>query len=421
MKTKKNILFIYREASKYNVKYLLLAAKQMGHQVTLVHEKASLKGFEFIDHSLVTDLDNQKQAVEVILDFHRKHPVDGILHYEDVCQVLAARVAQALGLPFNSVDTAARVSDKFLMKQCFQEHNIPCAKIERIAGVEELKRIYIENGGPLVIKPVSSMGSIGVVKISNPDEAANVMAQARTDVTREDAAQDFVVEEYLDGPEVSVESIVYKGEIHHLAVTDKLTGAEPYFVEIGHTIPSRQPPGMQEDIKHLCTRGLKALGVRLGGAHSEVKITSRGLRIGEIHARLGGGMLPQLVRMATGIDMVGAAIKIALGDEPALKAKWSKAAGIRFLNPPCACAAFRIEGEKELGQVPGVCLFQKLDYRSSENLVYPPRSNRSRVGQFLVIGKDPQEVQTRADQALKMLTVVPIKQEQPLAKARAKE
>lgn len=130
--------------------------------------------------------------------------------------------------------------------------------------------------------------------------------------------------------------IVYKGKVHILAITDKLTTGAPYFVEMGHSQPSRLPEKDLLKIRDLTSRAIKAVGIENGPAHVEVMQTKQGPKMIELGARMGGDCITtHLVPLSTGIDMVKATIDIALGIEPDIIPKFSKGSAIRFFKVPC--------------------------------------------------------------------------------------
>ena len=144
-----------------------------------------------------------------------------------------------------------------------------------------------------------------------------------------------MLEQFIEGPEFSVEIIVWNGEINVLTVTDKKTTEAPYFVELGHNQPSVFPSNIVADIKSAAVTGVKALEVNNCACHAEIKVQDGKAYIMEIGARLGGDFIStELTHLSTGIDMVAAAINCALGIEPSLESIDTKqAVCIRYFCP----------------------------------------------------------------------------------------
>ena len=142
-----------------------------------------------------------------------------------------------------------------------------------------------------------------------------------------------LVEEYMTGREVSVETMSINGQVHVLAITDKLTTGPPYFVEMGHSQPAQFNIKTTERIKKVATDAILALGIENGPSHTEIIVTEEEPKIVEVGARLGGDCITtHLVPLSTGIDMVECCIKIAMKEKPALDARFNKASSIRYFN-----------------------------------------------------------------------------------------
>ena len=144
-----------------------------------------------------------------------------------------------------------------------------------------------------------------------------------------------MIEQFVEGPEFSVEIIVWNGLVNVLQVTDKKTTDAPYFVELGHNQPSLFPHEIVEKVKDAAVRGVKALGLNDCAAHAEVKVQDGKAYLMEIGARLGGDFIStELTHLSSGIDMVGAAIDVALGIEPDLTPKTKpQGVAIRYFTP----------------------------------------------------------------------------------------
>jgi biotin carboxylase len=163
-----------------------------------------------------------------------------------------------------------------------------------------------------------------------------------------------IIEEYMRGPEVSVEVVTIDGEPHVLQVTDKLTTGAPHFVEMGHSQPSRLAESDLAKIRDLASRAVKAVGIKNGPAHVEIILTENGPKMVELGARMGGDCITtHLVPLSTGIDMIEATIRIACGEKPDITPKFEKGSAIRFLDAPHGTIS-SIEGIDEAEKIDGV-------------------------------------------------------------------
>ena len=180
------------------------------------------------------------------------------------------------------------------------------------------------------MKPTDRSGSRGVMKIEALSELSVAVERARN----ESFTQQAIIEEYVSGVEVSVESISWQGEHYILAITDKVTTGEPYFVELEHHQPSMLSDDIQERIIKETLKALSALNIKYGASHSEFKITDDGQVYAiEVGARMGGDFIgSDLVKLSTGYDFVKAVIELALGMFVMPKIEQNKYSGIYFLS-----------------------------------------------------------------------------------------
>ena len=166
---------------------------------------------------------------------------------------------------------------------------------------------------PLVIKPCDNMGARGVKKILQPDDLVSAFQEAK----EASISGKLILEEFMQGPELSLDALVFGGRIEITGIADRHIEREPYFVEVGHTLPSNLPEAQQEAVKAFFRQAIRALGINHGAAKGDIKLTSEGPKIVEIAARLSGGwMSAHTYPLSTGVDLMKAAIQVALGETP---------------------------------------------------------------------------------------------------------
>jgi biotin carboxylase len=209
-------------------------------------------------------------------------------------------------------------------------------------------------GRPCIVKPSRNSGSRGVTHIEERHNRSGFI-RAFDRALQESRDPSVVIEEYVEGPEFSVEILSWNGKSTVIAVTDKVTTGTPHFVETGHSQPTRLAPSRNDLVIDAALRGVDALGLDWTAAHAEVKMSERGPLIIEIGARLGGDYITtELVPRSTGIDMVGGAIRLALGEPPDLQPVVPpKAAAIRYLVPEAGTVE-SVCGVDEARAMPGV-------------------------------------------------------------------
>ena len=173
--------------------------------------------------------------------------------------------------------------------------------------------------------------SLGVVRVDGPGELAGYFGFARdTTVPGAWRYAEVLVEEYLTGPEISVDSAVHRGRTQPLCLARKEIGYPPYFEEVGHVVDAADPlladPGLLAVVQDTHT----ALGYADGITHAELKLTPGGPKLVEVNARLGGDLIPYLGLRATGVDPGPAAAAVACGRPPALAADRKLVGAVRF-------------------------------------------------------------------------------------------
>ncbi len=320
-------------------------AKEMGLIVGVVDMNPSAIGVSYADEFFcVSTIDE-----DGVLDATRKFKADGIITLcTDMPMRALAYTCEKLGLNGLSYESAVKSTDKHRMITAFEQ-----------AGVEHPQYIVLRKGNklddnsvqyPVVSKPIDNSGSRGIMLVNNNEELKKAISYS----SKNGRNGDIIIEEYMQGPEVSVELMIIDGMPHVLQITDKLTSGAPHFVEIGHSEPSKLPEDWKEEIKDLACRAAKAVEIKNGAGHAEIIYTKDGPKMVEIGARMGGGCIAtHLVPLSTGIDMTKATIDVALGKIPNIEKNICKASAIRFLLPTEGIVK-SIDGVDLARNIPGV-------------------------------------------------------------------
>lgn len=364
-------------------------AKKLGCYVGVVdyNEKARAIDYanEYFKCSLV-DVDGVDRIVE------RFRP-DGITcGASDVGVLTASLLCQKYGLPGLAPDIARNVKDKGVMIEAFRRHGVPHPEYQVLEDAET--PVSLEY--PLITKPVDKSGSRGINVARNAEELKAALADsfASSDSKR------VIVEEYMQGPEVSVEILVQDGEPHIIQITDKLTTGEPHFIEIGHSQPSALPPEALEAISRVAYDACKAVGVDNGCGHAEIILTERGPKMVEIAGRLGGDFIATvLLPLSTGVDLSEYEILRAIGEPKKYEetAKLGKGAAVRFIEAlPGRLASVAIDYTSasmvSVEELNLVCQYGRT-YGSAVN-------NNDRFGYVIATGETPQEAVAHCETAM---------------------
>ncbi|MBV9419071.1 MAG: ATP-grasp domain-containing protein, partial [Alphaproteobacteria bacterium] len=225
-------------------------AKEMGHYVVVSDINQQAPGFQFADSCLIADVYGPEETAAAAVRFSRKvRKIDGVICVAADAPVTAAMVAQRLGLPGISVESARLACDKLAMKRRFAERGVPVPWFDEVPTVQALQRIAIERGRNLVIKPVDSRGSRGVQRVAQIQDLTKAFEFARS----HSPTERVMVEQYLQGPQVSTESVVVDGVCHTPGFSDRnyeyLDKYAPFFIENGGDLPSHLTPAIQDKVK----------------------------------------------------------------------------------------------------------------------------------------------------------------------------
>lgn len=305
-------------------------AKAMGYHVIAVDMNPDAVGFQEsgIEKEIISTID-----IPAVVEAARRHNIDGVMTLaSDMPMRSVAAVAKELGLVGITDDTALKATNKAVMRQALKEHNVPIPKFFRVASAEAYSEAVKQFHCAFIVKPADNSGSRGIFKIEDlSDEQA--IKQAYEYSRQHSRNGDVVVEEYMSGPEVSVETLTVNGQCHVIQITDKLTTGAPHFVEMGHSQPTKHDEATAQRIRDVAIAANKAIGITNGPSHTEIIVTEEGPKIVELGARLGGDCITtHLVPLSTGVNMVECCIKIALGEEPDIYPKFSKGSAIRYFQ-----------------------------------------------------------------------------------------
>lgn len=306
-----------------------------------------------------------------------KYGIDAIVTAAtDKPLVMMARIAEKYGFPFYSVETAQWSTDKFQMKQRFMEGGVPCAKGRLVKRVEETADMVY----PVIVKPRDNSGSRGVKLCRSKEELAASMSEA-FEVSKLDTV---LVEEYVEGPEYSIEGLHYDGKTEVIQFTEKKTTEFPYNVELGHKQPANLTDEQKQAIREIVSKIGKALKFENCPSHTELKINERGIFVIETSPRLGGDYITStLVPLSTGINMEDQLLHISLGEKvDTTTNRLDKASGVCFLNLPCGKVTAIDDAIKEVETWPNVMEFSTSLKVGDE--IYPITSSLNRYGQFIV-------------------------------------
>ena len=255
-----------------------------------------------------------------------KYGIDAIVTAAtDKPLVMMARIAEKYGFPFYSVETAQWSTDKFQMKERFELGGVPHAQGRLISKAEEAEGLVF----PVIVKPRDNSGSRGV-KLCRSKEELEVSMNEALEVSKLDTV---LVEEFIEGPEYSIEGLHHEGKSEVIQFTEKKTTEFPYNVELGHIQPANISKENQQKIREIVSKIGSALHFENCPSHTELKINERGIFVIETSPRLGGDYITStLTPLSTGVNLEDELLKISLGENINSQPKAVQYSGVRFFS-----------------------------------------------------------------------------------------
>lgn len=339
------------------------------------------------------DLDQPLSAmVSSIVEVAQRHGVQGIVPVMEFGLMPATIAAAKLGFPAHSIKAVRVTRDKTLMRR-----TLDAAGLRQIAHAacrtpDEVRAFLASTGTSIIVKPVSGAGSDGVTRVDDPSQVDAAWNLAVGSV----AFTGVICEQYIEGPEVSVEGYCAGGAFIPVAITDKTTNEN--FLEVGHDQPSLYPAEVQQRIFDYTARVLAALGVTDGWTHTEVRLGSSDPRrmdpvIVETHTRRGGASIDVITRHASGVSTAEVMFDFALGIAPTARPRHTgEAAVVRFvIGPPGVVESVDVPALPERG-----VSHVQIDVRPGDT-VSGRSSSSSRIGHVVGTGRDIPEAIRNAE------------------------
>lgn len=375
------------------------AAKELGYEIILVDYDENATGFALADVKLVVSTLDKEEVYRQALIYR---PDVVITSTSDGPVRTAAYVNERLGKkPDLSYEDSLCATIKSHMRKRLEENHVPVPVyyvVENWAGFWEAVKAL---DGRCIVKPSDNAGSRGVTLLEGGEKTEEELRRAY-DYSKGNSRNGIVmVEEFMSGAEVSVEAMTVNGKTEIISITDKYITQPPYFVEIAHSEPSRLGGEIQERIREVALQAIRAIRLQNGPSHTEIKVTEEGPKVVEIAARLGGDFITsRLVPLSTGVDLVGASVRLAAGEAPDLSAKWQRAAAIHFIQSGKGKLR-RLEIGEEIFRMDGV--EEAVLYKKAGDTTDGTKSSNDRLGHIITVGRTPEEAMERGRKALERI------------------
>ena len=361
-------------------------ARECGYRPVVFAESPSRYSFLQQDEveCVTCETSSLPRLMDAVGERSREARVAGIFSSSEYFIHTAAQLAQEYGLPAPDAEALQQCRNKWRQRTLLHNAGFHAPKFQLAHSMEEAQTALDKVPLPVVLKPLFGSGSFGVRLCKTRAEVAehgNFLLHRTENERGIPTPPEFLVEEYMVGPEFSVEGFNGKA----VGITRKHVSGEPFFVELGHDFPAVLPPETAAHIVEVTEAALKKMRLTWGPVHVELRLTEKGAAIIEINPRLAGGFIPEIVRLAYGVDLVKATLMLAAGEAPEMAVDRRRYASIRFMTPRRDGGIHRIAGLDEARQTPGVS--QAEMYAGAGERIKVQHDFRDRMGHVIACGE----------------------------------
>jgi biotin carboxylase len=366
--------------------------------------------------TLPVDFKAPQQAAQGIFQFAANDPVAAIIPVDDGATVIAAMASELLDLPFNAPEAAYAARNKHRMRELLAAAGVPSPHSTLFGVDEDPQAVAAQVSYPCVVKPLMLSGSTGVIRANNSDEFVTAFKRTRRIVRASGGEADesidcahILVEDFIPGFEVALEGILAHGQLKVLSLFDKPDPLDgPYFEETIYVTPSRLPAAVQQSIADTTTRACKAIGLREGPIHAELRLNEQGPWVVEVAGRSIGGLCAKTLRFGSeGVSLEELILRRALGMEIDSLQREKRPGGVMMIPIPGAGLLEKVEGLDEARAVPGI---EEIDITiRPNNRVVPLPEGNSYLGFIFARSDTPEQVEAILREAHRRLrfTIVP--------------
>ncbi|GAC44490.1 ATP-grasp domain-containing protein [Paenibacillus popilliae] len=355
----------------------------------------------------VCDTNDPYHLQQHIRDTIDAQDIQGIATTSEFYLEQVAALTAQYQLPGNPIEVVRKVRNKAETRRVLAQAGILQPQFGVVRHESELDAAIRSVGLPCVVKPTDDSGSNEVRLCSSPEMAAQQMTNIlrhQVNVRGQATSGAVLVEEYVQAPEFSVETISWQGKAEVIGITQKSLAGLPFFVEAGHLFPALLSKEQSHAIIQAVLHALEAVGFRNGAAHTEVKWTAQGCSIIEINGRLAGGMIPELIRLTTGVDLLEQQLLCAFRGPTVQHVTYKGTAGIRFLISDTVGQVTHITGMDQAVQMHNV-KDVKVNVLPGCH-VSPPQNAYQRLGYVIAHGGTCEETVQSLDHAVQQIQII---------------
>ena len=371
-------------------KIIIDHAHDFGIFVIAVDKDPNAFGLKFADKYIVSDIKDVDKMCKIAKEEH----VDGVFSHAIDIPHIVADVAQQNNLPGIDLTAACTATNKLKRIECFKKEKIPAPTFVHASSSEEAVEKAKKLELPFVLKPIDSAGARGVSKVEKYEDVPRLYNEAIS----YSSSKTVLLEEYLEGAEISTEAIIINGKIITTGFADRNYSDKQrfkqFFIENGHTIPSILSEKMQQKIIQTTENAIKALKINWGVAKGDVIIDNDEPKILEMAPRTSGGRFSSdMVPLTTGIDILKPLIQMSLGlpiEKQYLEKKYERAAAQRYFLPPPGKIT-SISGLTECKNLPGIYDVYLKDNVNVGCVIKPIKNHPDRIGHIIATGSTREE------------------------------
>ncbi len=386
---------------------VIAAARRLGMRVVVSDAAPDAPGFRCADDGLLASAGDADATVEAARAYAARRAIDGVLAVAADVPVTVAAVADALGLPGPSLDAARLLADRLALRARLAAVGVPVPWSMEVWGISELRQVCERRSHPLALRPVDGRAGRGVVRLVEGIDLDWALAMAAA----ESPSGRVLVEAVVDGSLVCTETIVAGGATTTVGVVDREAAPAPRFapfcVEELEALPSAVPARARVGIEALIARTAAALGLTRGTLKGSVVVGTDGPVLVDLAARLSGGYVcTHGIPLATGIDLVAAAVRLAIGEVPTaadLAPRWSRGVAEQSLFAPPG-EVVSVVGAEDVAAGDGIALCE-LAVRPGDRLG-PATHHRERAGVVIAVGETRDAAVARAEAAAARVRVI---------------
>ena len=377
---------------------VILTAKKMGLEVIVTDYNPNAQGMKDADIPIVMSTRDIEGSVRVAKAQNELTPISAVLTVGTDASMAVAAVANALNLPGIKFEDAEAATNKIKMRMRFKEHGVPSPNFLPVWSLSDAKKAGKILTFPVVMKPSDNMGARGVMRLDNLNQISDAFKFSKG----ASPSGELIMEEFMEGPELSIDAIIYNNEITITGIADRIIEYPPYFIETGHNMPSALSRDVQEEACEIMKMGIQALGISIGAAKGDIKITKDGPMIGELAARLSGGFMSAYTYpLSSGVDLMKAAIEVALGQEPGNLEPVLNRVSIERAIITKPGILKKITGLEEALKIKGIQeIF--LNVKPGDKVIQP-RSNVEKAGHIIAVGATLKDATASYEQCMKVL------------------